>query len=334
MIIVISGPLGVGKTQTSWALLELIEQCVMIDGDFVTALNPFTFRNPADLDYLYATTKQLIGWHYAHGFRHTIFNYVYETADSFQRRMAELAEADAPVHAFYLAVDPDEAERRVRTRANYGALEWEVSRARELVGIQQAAGALDGVFGTVIDTSSLSIEDVAGTIMGQLWSHEAIEIIDYDAAWPARYEAEAGKLREVFGDLVELHHIGSSSVTGLAAKPIIDIAGAAADLDADRQLASELRKLGYVAAPPDPDAPGHVLFVKGLPRSVHLHVYAADSLHIEPYLTFRDRLRADDRLRDDYAALKRRLAAEHSGDRKAYTDAKDDFIRAADGSRH
>ncbi len=157
MIIVINGPLIV-KAEVAIALQQLIAQAALVDADMLRLLDPDA----------YANVSSLLVEMYAQGARHTIL-YIYETAAGFGGLLAELAKVDRPVHAFYLAADPDLEEQRIRAR-NYTDTEEEVSRVRELIAMQQADGALDGALGEVLASSGRSIEDMAGTIMGLLWS--------------------------------------------------------------------------------------------------------------------------------------------------------------------
>jgi GrpB-like predicted nucleotidyltransferase (UPF0157 family) len=169
---------------------------------------------------------------------------------------------------------------------------------------------------------------------------EPVEIVDYDPAWPAAFAAEAEHLRAVLPpDLVgRIEHFGSTAVPGLAAKPIIDMMVEVPDLDAVRsRIAPILTALGYEFfwRPVDPGRPeiDYAWFIrrdaKGR-RTHHVHFVPPGS----PYwdrLRFRDRLIADPALVDEYAALKRRAAAEHPGDRAAYARAKGAFIRRVTG---
>ena len=126
-----------------------------------------------------------------------------------------------------------------------------------------------------------------------------------------------------------IHHVGSTAVPGLAAKPIIDILVGVEDLESSRACFDPLAGLGYLYAPyrveemhwfckPDPKH-----------RTHHLHLVPVGSRRYEEELAFRERLRADRTLADEYADLKRSLADRFRDDREAYTDAKAEFIRRA-----
>lgn len=158
-----------------------------------------------------------------------------------------------------------------------------------------------------------------------------IRIVDYDDAWPERFEQEAIRLREALGDLaVRIEHVGSTSVPGLAAKPVIDIQLSVSSFEPENAYAAPLRRLGYEQYP-DPGMPEHRIFTLpkgGGPRQINLHVCEVGSEWERRHPAFRDRLRADDAARDEYAALKRELALKYGNDVESYADAKGDFIRS------
>lgn len=158
-----------------------------------------------------------------------------------------------------------------------------------------------------------------------------IEVVDYDPAWPARFEAEAARLRDALGEVaVRIEHIGSTSVPGLPAKPVIDIQLSVACFEPEARYAGPLERLGYEQYP-DPATPEHRIFTLpkgGGPRQVNLHVCEVGSEWERRHPAFRDRLRTDPVAREQYAALKRELALAHGNDVESYADAKGDFIRA------
>jgi len=158
-----------------------------------------------------------------------------------------------------------------------------------------------------------------------------IEIVDYDPNWPGRFDAEAARLRDALGDVaLRIEHVGSTSVPGLAAKPVIDIQVSVPSFDPEDRYARPLVQLGYEQFP-DPTTPEHRIFTLpkgGGPRQVNLHVCEAGSEWERRHPAFRDRLRADAAARDQYAALKRELALAYGNDVESYADAKGEFINA------
>lgn len=165
-------------------------------------------------------------------------------------------------------------------------------------------------------------------------SDEPIQLSSYDPSWPARFEAEQVALAARIGEWTVggIHHVGSTAVPGLAAKPIIDILAGVRDLDESRARFEPLAGLDYLYAPYL--AEEMHWFCKPHPsrRTHHLHLVPVDSRRYADELAFRDRLRADPRIAADYVALKRRLAERFSQDRESYTEAKSDFIRGVLGS--
>lgn len=146
-----------------------------------------------------------------------------------------------------------------------------------------------------------------------------------------RFEKEQADLAEAIGDWVidGIHHVGSTAVPGLTAKPIIDILAGVRDLDESRACFEPLAELDYLHAPYLSEEMHW--FCKPHPsrRTHHLHLIPVDSKRYTDELAFRDRLRADPDLAAKYLALKRHLARRFARDREAYTNAKSDFVRGA-----
>jgi GrpB-like predicted nucleotidyltransferase (UPF0157 family)/pimeloyl-ACP methyl ester carboxylesterase len=163
---------------------------------------------------------------------------------------------------------------------------------------------------------------------------EAVTLAPHDPAWAARYEHERGAVAGVLGDAaVEIAHVGSTAVPGMAAKPIIDLMIGVDGSAVVHAVGRRLRAAGY-AVRDDPAAThddGHVFGLRGADghRVAHAHVVAHGGRWWREHLAFRDRLCADPDLRDRYTRLKQRLAVEHRDDRDAYTDAKTAFVTAA-----
>jgi GrpB-like predicted nucleotidyltransferase (UPF0157 family) len=162
-----------------------------------------------------------------------------------------------------------------------------------------------------------------------------IEVIDYDPRWVAAFEQEAMTLRAVFGErVVEMQHIGSTAVPGLAAKPIIDILVILDHTDDinsfDRAMeAAGYRVRGECLDATIPGTAGRFYFTKetnGV-RSHHVHVYAKGHWEISDKLAFRDYLRAHSSVAAEYGELKQRIAAEHRFDNIGYMRAKDGFVK-------
>jgi GrpB-like predicted nucleotidyltransferase (UPF0157 family) len=164
---------------------------------------------------------------------------------------------------------------------------------------------------------------------------EPVQVLPYDPAWPGRFDAEQAPLERAIGRWVTggIHHVGSTAVPGLAAKPVIDILVGVEDLSASRACFGALAQLDYQYAPYR--ANEMHWFCKPSPayRTHHLHLVPTCSRRYRDELAFRDLLRARPGLAERYQTLKQRLAAEHRDDREAYTEAKQTFIAAALGGR-
>ena len=160
----------------------------------------------------------------------------------------------------------------------------------------------------------------------------AYSLVESDPAWPASFEREAQAIRDALGPLVtRVDHIGSTSVPGLAAKPVIDIQVSVASLIPREPYAAPLVALGYEHVI-DPIDAQHEFFSKGYrdesgPR-VHIHVCEAGSGWERRHIDFRDQLRADPGDATAYEKLKRELAARHPNDIYSYVEGKSAFIRS------
>jgi tRNA threonylcarbamoyladenosine biosynthesis protein TsaE len=137
-------------------------------------------------------------------------------------------------------------------------------------------------------------------------------LVEHQPEWAERFGREADGLQEALGDLVlEIEHVGSTAVPGLAAKPTIDIAVGATTLELPVEAVERLEALGYEDAAEDSRL-GERRFRKGaqFPREVIVHVVEWGGPMWRDYLRFRDALRVDHRLAQEYEALKRRLLDE------------------------
>lgn len=161
---------------------------------------------------------------------------------------------------------------------------------------------------------------------------DEVRLVPYDTNWPVQYQAEIARISAVIPDglIVAAEHFGSTAIPGLPAKPIIDILIAVHSLSVARRLAViPLDALGYAFWSDNPKT-DRLFFVKGLPpsaprRTHHIHMTEIDG-EMWQRLIFRDYLRAHPDEAARYAALKHDLAARHSHDREAYTDAKSDYV--------
>lgn len=155
-----------------------------------------------------------------------------------------------------------------------------------------------------------------------------ITVVSYDSRWPKLFRQEAAQLTAIFGPAcLAIHHIGSTSVPGLSAKPIIDMLPVVADIKAVEQFNEPLIALGYEPMGEN-GIPARRFFRKGgEQRSHHMHVFAAGHPEVARHLRFRDYLRAHPETAAQYAALKRGLAQQFPHDIEGYMAGKDGFIK-------
>lgn len=159
--------------------------------------------------------------------------------------------------------------------------------------------------------------------LGKLEVHgKPIELVDYDPAWPGLYEREAEKIRAALGNrVVGLEHTGSTSVPGLAAKPIIDIVLTVADSADEDAYVPALETAGYELTIRERDWHEHRL-LKGSTPEVNLHVFSDDCPEIARMTAFRDHLRTNQADRELYERTKRDLARQTWTYTQDYADAK------------
>lgn len=158
-----------------------------------------------------------------------------------------------------------------------------------------------------------------------------IVICNYDPRWPLEYAKEKERVMAAIGQYVlAMEHIGSTSVPGLASKPIIDLAAGVRQFSDTDLCIQPLRKIGYVYVPEfERELPGRRYFylAAGEEHTHHLHMVEITSEFWKRHIFFREYLRAHPEQAQAYVQLKRELAARYGTDRPSYTSAKAEFIR-------
>jgi len=171
MIIVINGPLGVGKTTVARAVLSRLERGVMLDGDAAGEIHPFEIHDPRRVQHLYGTLAMLVAWHQQEaGYQHFVINYVFERPESLVRLVTLLHTLEPDIRVFRLRANPETLRRRIRQRGcnkDADELAWELQRGPELLRIQDANGPGDAL-GVVIDTDELTSQQIADVIQQQI----------------------------------------------------------------------------------------------------------------------------------------------------------------------
>jgi GrpB-like predicted nucleotidyltransferase (UPF0157 family) len=158
-----------------------------------------------------------------------------------------------------------------------------------------------------------------------------VRLVQHEPVWELLFATEAAAIRSCLGDIgVDVQHVGSTAVPGLAAKPILDIAVAVNAPEAVALSATLLSGIGYLDRGSAGRNGGHLLVreAEADVRTTHVHIVHVEDPQWEDYLWFRNSLRTDERMRHTYSELKTRLAEAHDTDRRAYTAGKDLFIRS------
>jgi len=158
-----------------------------------------------------------------------------------------------------------------------------------------------------------------------------IEVVPYNPKWPQLFEVEAALIKKALGDnCIAIHHIGSTSVPGLSAKPIIDILPVVKDILEVDPRTKLMEDLGYLAKGENGMA-FRRFFQKGADIKTHnVHVYEEGDPEINRYIKFRDWMRSHPDDRDAYAKLKVELAAKFPHDILSYCNGKDAFVASID----
>jgi GrpB-like predicted nucleotidyltransferase (UPF0157 family) len=173
------------------------------------------------------------------------------------------------------------------------------------------------------DDTPLTEEQIRAATIGELKPHAApILLVEYDPEWPRLYLREEERLRAALGArALHVEHVGSTSVPGLAAKPVIDVVLVVADSADELAYVPDLEVAGYVLRIREPDWFEHRL-LKGPDTNVNLHVFSRGCSEVQVMLDFRDWLRTHDADRELYESAKRDLAAKDWKYVQNYADAK------------
>jgi GrpB-like predicted nucleotidyltransferase (UPF0157 family) len=158
-------------------------------------------------------------------------------------------------------------------------------------------------------------------------TYREIVLAEYDPEWPRWFERAERQIRGALGEAVlQLDHVGSTSVPGLAAKPLIDINLVVADTIVEDAYVPQLEAAGYVLRIREPDWYEHRL-LRGQDPPVNLHVFPPECEEVERMRVFRDWLRANEADRELYARTKRELAGKEWKYVQNYADAKSEVVR-------
>ena len=166
---------------------------------------------------------------------------------------------------------------------------------------------------------------MSDALIGGIEKREIV-IVEYDPLWPAKFQRHSVIISQALGQgALVIEHVGSTSVPGLAAKPIIDIDVFVEDSSNEAAYLPALLSAGYVLRVREPDWHEHRM-LRTPEQDVHIHIFSTGCVEVARHLAFRDRLQshAADRLR--YEALKRKLSEEDWPDMNAYARAKSEVV--------
>ena len=155
-----------------------------------------------------------------------------------------------------------------------------------------------------------------------------VEVCSYSQNWSELFEEESEKLNLILGnEMIEIHHIGSTAVAGLYAKPIIDILPVVKDINIVEKYYEEMIRIGYEPKGEN-GIPGRRYFQKGGDnRTHHIHIYQIGSSEIKRHLAFRDYLRNHPDVKQSYGELKIKLAQQFPYDITSYINGKQNLVK-------
>ncbi len=157
--------------------------------------------------------------------------------------------------------------------------------------------------------------------------YQEVVLEEYNVIWPHWYESAAWRVRRALGDTaLEVHHVGSTAVRGLAAKPLIDINLVVPDTTDEAAYVPALEAIGYELRVREPDWYEHRL-LRGFEPPVNLHVFNPGCEEVDQMLLLRDWLRTHEDDRELYARAKRELAAKEWKYVQNYADAKSEVVQ-------
>jgi GrpB-like predicted nucleotidyltransferase (UPF0157 family) len=330
VVYLITGPMAAGKTTVARLLAARFAQGVHLEGDYfrrsiVRGREEMTPEpSPAALEQLrlrYRLAASAADTYVAAGFSVALEDVVAGPLLGDYRTMIR----SRPCHVIVLLPSVEAVTARERGRQHKGYVDWTVEE------LYQGFVTDTPRVGLWLDTTTLTASQTVDVIVARTASSRApIVVTEYDDAWPVLFDEIAGPVRRALADLeVEVVHVGSTAVPGLAAKPVIDIdVVVRSPADVPRAI-ERLRTLGYVYQG-NKGVAGREAFLWPPGASQH-HLYvviAGGQPHVH-HVVFRDYLRSHPEIADRYAALKRRLAEEYGDDRQGYTDAKSEFVARA-----
>lgn len=326
-IYLITGPMAAGKSTIARLLAERFERGVHVEGDvfrrsIVSGRVEMTpDASPEAVEQLrlrYRLAAAAADAFFEAGFTVALEDVV---AGDFLGEYRTMIRS-RPCHVIVLMPSPEAVAAREAGRETKGYTAWTVE------ALHEGFAATTPHVGFWLDTSNQTPEDTVDEILARTSSvSQPVVVSGYEPEWPERFRQIAEPVERALGEIaLAIEHIGSTSVPGLAAKPVIDIDVVVRSAEEVPAAIERLRELGYVYQG-DKGIPGREAFMwpPHAPRH-HLYVVVEGSKPHTDHVRFRDCLRGRPDLAHEYAELKRDLADRHGDDRASYTEAKADFI--------
>lgn len=158
-----------------------------------------------------------------------------------------------------------------------------------------------------------------------------IEVVDYDVNWSEKFKEEAIKIKEALGEnVIGIHHIGSTAIPRIKAKPVIDVLVEVADIEIVDKRNGDMIELDYEALGEHGIKNRRYFRKGGNNRTHHVHVFQTGNSEIARHINFRDYMIAHPQDAKAYSELKERLAKEYTYDSLSYVAGKNDFVREID----
>lgn len=156
-----------------------------------------------------------------------------------------------------------------------------------------------------------------------------VRLCAYNSEWSDLYEQEASRLRSLLGEnVLSIEHIGSTAISGMMSKPIIDVMVAVPTMEVGQQVVSTLISNNYIRRP-NGDLEDRIFLVKGEEtlRTHHISLTELQSNYWHQHILFRDCMRKNPDLANRYIEIKSVLSVKYKNDRAKYTEGKEDFVK-------
>jgi GrpB-like predicted nucleotidyltransferase (UPF0157 family) len=324
MVIIINSPYEIFSREVARALSHLSGEGVFIACAHRDGARPSSRDDEKSAEFI----ARALSHQAPEGYGILVTGCVLTTCRALSHLKVRLSELDDTIYSFRLIVPWKNMEARLLKTSEFEDAR-EVDGLKKIMLMQQRE-ALGGDLGYPVEISSPLIEDMAGWIWKDITA--AVEIVPYDPGWSILFRREKTRIERALGDLaIDIHHIGSTSVPLLAAKPVIDIMVSVRRLDDAMKCVNPLRRLGYIYVD-YPQNQDRRFFRKGIPRSHHLHIVEEGSRSLDDHVRFRDILRVSEARRAEYQELKTALAGSFKKDRAQYSASKGSFIEKALGA--